>query len=46
MTITDLKVTERNAFRATADDGLWDLMIASVVAMFAIAPLLSGSLES
>ena len=44
MTITDLKVTERNAFRATADDGLWDLMIASFVAMFAIAPLLSGSL--
>lgn len=44
MTITDLKVAERDAFRATADDGLWDLMIASVVAMFAIAPLLSGSL--
>jgi len=44
MNTTDLKVTERDAFRATADDGLWDLMIASVVAMFAIAPLLSGSL--
>lgn len=44
MNTTDLKVTERDAFRATADDGLWDLMIASIVAMFAIAPLLSGSL--
>lgn len=44
MNITDLKAAERDAFRATADDGLWDLMIASVVAMFAIAPLLSGSM--
>lgn len=44
MDTTDLNAVERDAFRATADDGLWDLLIASVVAMFAIAPLLSGSL--
>ena len=37
----DLVQTERSAFRTVADTGLWDLMIASVVAMFAIAPLLS-----
>ena len=44
MDTTDLKAVERDAFRATADDGLWDLLVASMVAMFAIAPLLSGSL--
>jgi hypothetical protein len=40
----DLKDTEKRAFRAAVDTGLWDVMIAGVVSMFAIAPLLSGRL--
>jgi hypothetical protein len=36
-----LAEAERSTFRAAADTGLWDLFVASVVAMFAIAPLLS-----
>lgn len=44
MTSTDLAAAERNAFRSVVDTGLWDIMLASVVAMFAIAPLLSARL--
>jgi hypothetical protein len=40
----DLAATERRTFRAAVDTGLWDILIASVVAMFAIAPMLSGTL--
>ncbi|MGD8277041.1 MAG: hypothetical protein PVH00_03395 [Gemmatimonadota bacterium] len=40
----ELKETERQAFRAVMDTGLWDVMIAGVVSMFAIAPLLSERL--
>jgi hypothetical protein len=40
----DLKSLERRTFRTVNDDGLWDVLIASVVAMFAIAPLLSETL--
>lgn len=35
---------ERSTFKAAADSGLWDIFLASVVAMFAIAPLLSRRL--
>ena len=38
---TDLKSIERSTYRAAADSGLWDFMLACVVAMFSIAPLLS-----
>jgi len=44
MTDEDLKEMERSTFRAAADSGLWDILLASVVAMFACAPLLSGQL--
>jgi hypothetical protein len=44
MTTADLQFEEREAFRAATDTGLWDVLIASVMAMFAIAPLLSGTL--
>jgi hypothetical protein len=44
MTLPDLKSIERASFRATADDGLWDLLLAAVVVLFAVAPLLSSSL--
>jgi hypothetical protein len=44
MTNDDLKAAERHAFRAVADTGVWDVFIAGVLAMFAIAPLLSGKL--
>ncbi len=44
MNAIDLRTEERNAFRSVTDTGLRDMMIASVVAMFAIAPLLSGRL--
>jgi len=37
----DLIATERRTFRAAVDTGIWDLLIAGVVAMFAIAPGLS-----
>ena len=40
----DLAAKERQTFRAAVDTGLWDILIASVVAMFAIAPMLSGAL--
>lgn len=40
----DLRNLERRTFRTVTDDGLWDVMIAAVCAMFAIAPLLSGTL--
>ena len=44
MTSDDLKATERRVFRTAVDHGLWDVFIASVVAMLAIAPLLSGTM--
>ena len=37
----DLKSIERSTYRAALDSGLWDIFLASLVAMFAIAPLLS-----
>lgn len=37
----DLKRTEQSAFRAAVDTGLWDVLIATVLAMFAIGPMLS-----
>jgi hypothetical protein len=44
MTDDDLKKMERSTFRAAADTGLWDVLLASVFAVMAIAPLLSGRL--
>lgn len=44
MTDLDLRELERRTFRTVKDDGLWDVLIASVVALFAIAPLLSEAL--
>ena len=44
MTDADLQRIERSTFRSVADSGLWDIVLASLVAMFAIAPLLSGRL--
>ncbi len=44
MTSEDLEAAERQVFRSVVDTGLWDVMLASVVAMFAIAPLLSSRL--
>jgi hypothetical protein len=44
MSDQDLKALERRTFRTVTDDGLWDVLIAGVFSMFAIAPLLSGSL--
>jgi len=44
MTSNDLAAAERHAFRSVIDTGLWDVMLASIVAMFAIAPLLSSRL--
>jgi hypothetical protein len=41
MNDTDLKRIERATFRSVADSGLWDIFLASIVAMLAIAPLLS-----
>ncbi len=40
----DLAKAERRTFRAAADIGIWDLLIATVVSMFAIGPLLSRRL--
>jgi len=37
----DLKAVERRAFRSVVDTGLVDVIIASVLMMFAVAPLLS-----
>lgn len=39
-----LKEAERKVFRTATDDGLWDVLIGSVVLMFSIAPLLSQRL--
>jgi hypothetical protein len=44
MTDRDLKTLERRTFRAVIDDGLWDVVIATFFAMFAIAPLLSETM--
>jgi hypothetical protein len=41
MNDSDLERMERSTYRAAADSGLWDLFLASIVAMFALAPLLS-----
>jgi hypothetical protein len=38
---TYLRSIERSTYRAAMDSGLWDFMLASIVAMFSIAPLLS-----
>ena len=38
---SDLKQIERATYRAVVDSGLWDVLLAAVVAMLAIAPLLS-----
>jgi len=40
----DLQETERGTFRAAADLGIWDILIAAFLSMFAFAPLLSGRL--
>ena len=40
----DLKNAERKVFRATFDDGLWDIIIAGLALQFAVAPLLSPAL--
>lgn len=42
--MSELGDLERKTFRAAKDTGLWDVMAAAVVAMFAIAPLLSESM--
>jgi hypothetical protein len=39
-----LKEAERKAFRATYNDGLWDILLGCFVLMFTIAPFLSPSL--
>ncbi len=39
-----LKETERQAFRATFRDGLWDVLLGCIMLQFAIAPLLSTRL--
>lgn len=44
MTDRDLKALERATFRSATDDGLWDVLIAAVVSMFAVGPLLSETL--
>jgi hypothetical protein len=44
VTDDDLKRVERSTFRAAADTGLWDTLLASVFAFLAIGPLLSGRL--
>lgn len=40
----EMQKVERGTFRAAVDIGVWDILIATLVSMFAIAPLLSGSL--
>lgn len=42
--IEDLREAELRSFRTAYDDGLWDVLVACFVAMFAVAPLLSSSL--
>ena len=44
MTDRDLMDAERQSFRAGVDTGLWDVLIAVLFSMFAIAPLLSSRL--
>jgi hypothetical protein len=44
MTENDLKQAERGTFQAAFDLGIWDILIATVASMFAIAPLLSRRL--
>jgi len=44
MTDPELRSEERSAFRATVDTGLWDILLAGVLAMFAFGPLLSRRL--
>jgi hypothetical protein len=39
--MSDSRDIEVKTFKAAKDDGLWDVMLASAVAMFAVAPLLS-----
>lgn len=41
MTENELKKLEQATYRATADSGLWDIYLASMVSMLAIAPHLS-----
>ena len=43
-TPVSLRSIERQAFRATLADGLWDVFIGCFVLMFALAPVLSQSL--
>ncbi|MGD2153092.1 MAG: hypothetical protein PVG79_07460 [Gemmatimonadales bacterium] len=40
----EIQQAERSTFHAAYDLGIWDIMIASVLSMFAFAPLLSDSL--
>jgi hypothetical protein len=40
----DLRQLERRTFRKATDDGLWDILISSVVALFAVGPLLTETL--
>lgn len=42
--MSELRELEQRTFRTARDDGLWDVLIASVVSMFAVAPLLSARL--
>jgi hypothetical protein len=39
-----LKEVERKAYRTLYEDGLWDILLGCFTLMFAVAPLLSGSL--
>jgi hypothetical protein len=39
-----LKNAERKVFRATFDDGLWDIIIAGFALQFSVAPLISHAL--
>jgi hypothetical protein len=39
-----LKDTERKAFTATHNDGLWDILLGCFILVFAIAPFLSASM--
>jgi hypothetical protein len=40
----DLKALEKATFQAATDDGMWDVIAAGYIAMFAVAPLLSSGL--
>lgn len=42
--MSEFRDLERRTYRAARDDGLWDVMIASVFSMFAFGPLLSESM--